>query len=83
MALIFEGGSECVICGKVLNKEKEYTGFAPLTNNTKDNLYLFSDAGMHVDCLHQHPMGQLAIFTRRCVVKVFSLQGTGASQTVK
>lgn len=62
MALIFEGSSECAICGKVLNKEKEYTGFAPLTNNTKDNLFLFSDAAMHVDCLNQHPMGQRALF---------------------
>jgi hypothetical protein len=64
MALIFEGSSKCAICGKVLNKEKAYTGFAPLTSNMKDSLFLFSDAGMHVDCLDQHPLGQLALFFR-------------------
>lgn len=64
MAIIFEGSSECVICGKVLDKEEEYTGFAPLTSNTKDNLFLFSDAAMHVNCLYQHPIGKLALFYR-------------------
>lgn len=64
MALVFEGISECSICGKVLNKEKEYTLFPPLISNEKDKLFLFSDAAVHVDCLDQHALGQLALFYR-------------------
>lgn len=64
MALVFEGSSECPICGKVLNKEKEYTLFPPLTSNEKDKLFLFSDAAVHIDCLNQHPSCQLALFYR-------------------
>ncbi|UPK69138.1 hypothetical protein [Chitinophaga filiformis] len=56
MAIIFEGLSKCVLCGQKLNCVDEITAAPPLTSNTKDPLFVFSDAGMHVACLDGHPL---------------------------
>ncbi|NLR62390.1 hypothetical protein HGH93_30140 [Chitinophaga polysaccharea] len=61
MAIIFEGMSTCPICDQLLDKGKPYMGFLPFTGNAKDRLFMFSDAGVHVDCLHNHPYGALAL----------------------
>ena len=71
MAIIFEGYSKCPICTKVLDRGKEFTAFPPLISNTRDKVYLFSDAGVHVDCLNEHPTGQLALFYRNEYHKSF------------
>lgn len=59
MAIIFEGLSKCALCGKVLDVTKEYLGFPPLTNNKKDTLFIFSDSGVHAECLNGHPLAGL------------------------
>ncbi|NLR78359.1 hypothetical protein [Chitinophaga eiseniae] len=64
MAIIFEGKSTCPICSQVLDKGKPYMGFLPFTGNAKDILFMFSDSGVHVDCLHSHPHGALALLHR-------------------
>lgn len=56
MAIIFEGLSKCVLCGQTLNSVDEITAAPPLTSNTKDPLFVFSDAGMHIACLDGHPL---------------------------
>lgn len=61
MAIIFEGMSTCPICNQVLDKEKPFMGFPPFTGNANDILFMFSDSGVHVDCLHHHPHGALAL----------------------
>lgn len=55
MAIIFEGLSKCPLCDKVLDKTKTYLGFPPVTNNKKDALFVFSDSGVHEECVNKHP----------------------------
>lgn len=45
----------CPLCGEVIKEGQEYTGFPPLTGNELDELHIFSDAGVHLSCLRQHP----------------------------
>jgi len=51
MAIIFENQSRCPLCNDVLNKSREYILIPPLISNQLDNLFIFSDAGVHLDCL--------------------------------
>ncbi|MFT3823156.1 MAG: hypothetical protein QM731_04515 [Chitinophagaceae bacterium] len=51
MAIVFEGLSKCPLCNEVLDKENEFMLVPPVISNTKDELFLFSDAGIHVECL--------------------------------
>jgi len=56
MALIFENQSKCPLCIRVLNNEKAYIEIPSLTTNTKDRLYIFSDNGVHIDCLSKNKL---------------------------
>jgi len=53
MGIIIENKSICPICKLVLNNGKPYHIFPPLITNILDDLYLFSDAGVHMDCLNK------------------------------
>lgn len=53
MTLVFEGQSTCPVCGEILDENKAFGLFAPMTNNIKDPLFIFSDAGVHVACIDQ------------------------------
>lgn len=49
MALIFEGHTNCGICGKILKESDKITGLPP--SSSQDNpLYNFFDQGFHQEC---------------------------------
>ncbi|WP_118973641.1 hypothetical protein [Taibaiella koreensis] len=50
MAIIIEGQSLCSLCQATLGRDKVYILTPPLTGNTKDPLFPFSDAGIHLEC---------------------------------
>lgn len=52
MAIVIEEHSRCPLCDTVLNSSKEYLMTPPLISNTLDQLFILSDAGIHVDCLN-------------------------------
>lgn len=52
MAIIIEKASKCPICGNILDNSSEYIVVPPLTSNTKDSLFIFSDSGIHNSCLN-------------------------------
>ena len=56
MAIIILGKSECPICNKLINQGDELVGFPVLSNDEKDLLYFFSDAGFHEACFIRHPL---------------------------
>ncbi|WP_295117600.1 hypothetical protein [uncultured Chitinophaga sp.] len=60
MAIVFEGFTKCPLCNAVLDKTKEYILFPTFINNKKDALFIFSDNGMHIQCLDQHPLRKTA-----------------------
>ncbi|WP_294296114.1 hypothetical protein [uncultured Chryseobacterium sp.] len=51
MAIIFENQTICPLCNDVLNKSREYILIPPLISNELDDLFIFSDAGVHLNCL--------------------------------
>jgi len=62
MAIIFEGLSKCVLCRQTLDSINEIMAAPPLTSNTKDPLFVFSDAGMHITCLNGHPLKESLLY---------------------
>jgi len=61
MAIVFEDHSKCPLCNKILNNAEEYILFPPFIGNKKDPLFIFSDNGVHVKCLNEHPLGKHAL----------------------
>ncbi len=64
MALIIENSTKCPLCGEVLNDEKEFTGFPHFIANMKDVLAIFTDSGIHIECLNNHSLKNEALFYR-------------------
>jgi len=62
MAIVFEGLSQCPLCEQVLDNSSEFIMTPPLTSNTKDALFIFSDAGIHVTCLNGHPQKESLLY---------------------
>ncbi|SDG57903.1 hypothetical protein [Chitinophaga filiformis] len=62
MAIVLEGLSQCPLCGQVLDRSNEFIMTPPLTSNTKDALFIFSDAGIHVTCLNGHPQKESLLY---------------------
>lgn len=60
MAIIIHNQSECSICHSILYGHQNIVMFPVLTSNTKDSLYIFSDAGIHRSCLEGHFSGSKA-----------------------
>ena len=56
MAIIIEQQSKCPVCNTSLDKDKEYVLVPPLISNTKDDLFIFSDAGVHIECLNKNKL---------------------------
>lgn len=54
MGIIIEKQSKCAICNTVLDNSKDYVIVPPLISNKKDNLFIFSDAGIHIDCINSN-----------------------------
>ena len=52
MALIFLGLTECVLCGKTLQKGEEVTSLPPIGDKSHP-LYKYFDAGLHKQCLEK------------------------------
>ena len=61
MAIIIVGKSKCPICNKILQDVEDSTSFTAFIGNTKDELYIFNDAGLHTACLLNHPNGTRAL----------------------
>ena len=53
MAIVIEQQSRCPICNDFLDSNNEYFLAPPLTSNTKDSLFNFSDVGIHTDCINK------------------------------
>ena len=49
MAIIFEGSSECAICGKVLSASEDVV-MLPAISNQDHCLYPYFDRGFHLQC---------------------------------
>ncbi|SHM01375.1 hypothetical protein [Chitinophaga sp. CF418] len=62
MAIVFEGLSQCPLCGQILDSSKEFMLTPPLTSNTKDPLFVFGDAGLHISCLNKHPLKESLLY---------------------
>lgn len=56
MAIIIENQTRCPLCNDVLNKSRKYILVPPLISNKLDDLFIFSDTGVHVDCLDKSPI---------------------------
>lgn len=54
MAIVIEQQSKCPVCNSFLDKDREYILVPPLTSNTKDPLFIFSDEGVHVECINKN-----------------------------
>jgi hypothetical protein len=65
MALVFEGVSQCPLCGRLLKKSDAFALFPPMTNNMNDPLFIFSDAGVHTECVN---LSQYKEELDRCMV---------------
>lgn len=46
----------CAICNELLEGSTGIVGFPHFISNKKDKLYKFSEAGVHVACLHTDPL---------------------------
>lgn len=57
MAIIIEKESKCPLCGNFLDDSKEYILVPPIISNIKDPLFMFSDAGIHIDCIDENGFG--------------------------
>lgn len=82
MAIIFEGQSKCPLCNELLNSEKEFTMFPHFSTNIKDPISVFSDAGVHVSCVNNHPLGEKALSCRdkyHASLKLIKTPGTIAT----
>jgi hypothetical protein len=44
----------------VINKTDEFVGFSAFLANRDSPLRIFSDAVLHKDCFHNHPLSQAA-----------------------
>ncbi len=55
MAIIIEGLSTCPICNLVLSSD-DVILTPPFIGNLKDELFMFSDAGIHIECLNNHAL---------------------------
>jgi len=62
MAIVFEGLSQCPLCGQTLDSSKEFMLTPPLTSNTKDPLFVCSDAGIHMSCLNKYPLKESLLY---------------------
>ncbi len=71
MALIFENLSECPLCNKVLDNSKPFRAISPLISNVKDPLFVFSDEGVHIDCLNNSPLKEKLLYHLECYEKRF------------
>lgn len=56
MSIIFQGKSRCPLCNEPLDKDRPYRMIPPLISNTKDELFIISDNGVHQHCLKGHPL---------------------------
>jgi hypothetical protein len=54
--MVFEELSKCPICGSELNLKKEYILVPHMIANERDDLYVFSDSGIHLSCIEQDPI---------------------------
>lgn len=57
MAQLFPVKSKCVLCRKVIELDDEAFLFPPFIQNTKDQLYQFNDASVHISCLNESSLG--------------------------
>jgi hypothetical protein len=70
MAIVFINQTMCSICCKELKKEDKIFSFPPFVQNTKDPFYQFNDTACHIECLKNHPLGNMAIkFAREYFLK--------------
>ena len=60
MALVIRGKSTCFICGRIMGKADEIVIFPPFVPNLRSPIRPFSDAGVHRECLDNHPLGTAA-----------------------
>lgn len=51
MAIVIENTTKCPLCNDVLNSAKEYILTPALISNMLDEIFLLSDAGVHLECL--------------------------------
>jgi hypothetical protein len=65
MAIIFENHSKCSLCEQVLNNSNQYILYPPFMNNTKDKLFIFSDSGVHLECLTKNKFGNISLLFRK------------------
>jgi hypothetical protein len=65
MAIIFENHSKCPLCEQVLDNSNHYLLYPPFTNNTKDKLFIFSDNGVHLECLTKNRFGNISLLLRK------------------
>jgi hypothetical protein len=59
---IFLGVSKCPICEDILDNRGEFLLYPNITTNKKEDLFLFSDRGIHLKCLNEHPLKEKAMF---------------------
>lgn len=64
MAMVFRGLSTCPLCDQVLQENETLELFPPFIGNTKDQLYVFNDAGVHAKCIEESPLGEKALYYR-------------------
>lgn len=62
MAIIFTDVSKCPICNDILGEERKYLILPNFISNVKDLLFEFSDCGVHLSCLSEHPLKDLIFF---------------------
>lgn len=72
MAIVFEELSQCPLCQQVLNQSREYILIPPLTSNTMDPLFIFSDNGVHTHCLNEHPLQEHLFYITQQYDKMIS-----------
>ncbi len=54
MSIVIENLTRCPICGEFLTSQKKYILIPPLISNERDELFLLSDTGVHLDCLDKY-----------------------------
>ncbi len=60
MALILVGKSTCFLCDNVITEDTPYRGFPHFVPNRNDELFVFSDSPVHIDCVNVAPNGEKA-----------------------
>ncbi|WP_445456091.1 hypothetical protein [Flavobacterium sp. HNIBRBA15423] len=73
MGILIIGESKCPICDKTLNKKSEYLTIPPLTSNSKDPLFIFSDNGIHKNCLNKSLLKDKLLFHIKMYNKRFPM----------